>query len=36
MDDIVKLIDAAAEPPKPRGPYMTKAKRVTLGAENSN
>jgi IS1 family transposase len=33
MDDIVKLIDAQAEAPKPRGPYKTKAR---LAAENSN
>jgi hypothetical protein len=36
MDDIVALIDAAAPEPKARGPYMTKAKRAALEAENSN
>lgn len=25
MSDIVALIDAAAEPPKPRGPYKKRA-----------
>jgi IS1 family transposase len=33
MDDIVRLIDAQAEAPKPRGPYKTKTR---LAAENSN
>lgn len=36
MDDVVALIDARAEAPKTRGPYMTKAKRAALKAENSN
>lgn len=36
MDDIVKLIDARAEAPKARGPYMTKARRAAAEAENSN
>jgi hypothetical protein len=36
MDDIVKLIDAREEAPKPRGLYMTKAKRSALAGENSN
>lgn len=36
MEDIVKLIDVQAEAPKPRGPYMTKAKRAALAPENSN
>ncbi len=28
--DIVAMMDARAESPKPRGPYMTKAKRAAL------
>lgn len=36
MDDIVALIDAVAPEPKTRGPYMTKAKRGALEAENLN
>ena len=36
MEDVVALIDAA-EAPKPRGPYLTKARRLALAApENSN
>ncbi len=36
MEDVVALMDARAEPPAKRGPYMTKAKRAALAAENSN
>ncbi len=36
MDDIVKLIDAAAEPSKPRGPYKMKARLAAAGQEISN
>ena len=36
MGDIVALIDAATPAPKARVPYMTKAKRAALEAENSN
>jgi len=35
MEDVVALIDARAEAPKPRGPYQTKA-RMAAQAENSN
>lgn len=38
MDDIVKLIDDAAEPAKPRGPYKTKARlaaQAEIVTENS-
>lgn len=35
-EDVVTLIDARAEPPKPPGPYQTKARRLALVApENS-
>lgn len=34
MEDVVALIDACEEAPKPRGPYNTKAKRAAV--ENSN
>ena len=36
MDDIIALIDADAEAPKPRGSYMTRARRAAADAENSN
>jgi hypothetical protein len=36
MADIATLIDARAEPPKPRGPYMTKARWTEMATENSN
>lgn len=36
MEDVVALIDAKAEAPKPRGPYKTKARAATESAENSN
>ncbi len=36
MDDIIALIDARAEAPKARGPYLTKARKAALAAENSN
>jgi hypothetical protein len=36
MEDVVALIDARAEAPAKRGPYMTKARRAAQEAENSN
>jgi len=36
MEDVVVLIDAKAEAPKPRGTYITKARRSAQEAENSN
>jgi len=36
MEDVVALIDARADAPKPRAPYMTKARRADQEAENSN
>lgn len=36
MSDILALIDARADAPKARAPYMTKARRAALENENSN
>jgi hypothetical protein len=36
MEDVVALIDARAEAPKARGPYLTKARKAALAAGNSN
>lgn len=36
MEDVVALIDARAEAPAKRGPYMTKSRRAAQEAENSN
>ena len=36
MEDIAALIDARAPVPKVRGSYMTKARRASMAAENSN
>jgi len=36
MEDVVALIDARADAPAKRGPYMTKARRAAQEAENSN
>lgn len=36
MEDVVALIDARAEAPAKRAPYMTKARRAAAQAENSN
>jgi IS1 family transposase len=36
MEDVVALIDARAETPKPRGPYMTKARLAAQADGNSN
>ena len=36
MEDVVALIDARAEAPKARGPYLTKARKAAPAAGNSN
>ena len=35
MADIIAMMDARADAPKPRGPYMTKAKRAALAFEGA-
>ena len=36
MQDVAALIDTRAEAPRVRGPYLTRARKVALAAENSN